>query len=643
MDAAHSRGIVHRDIKPANIFISAGNAVKVVDFGISKCSTMALPAATPAESTLGAPALSTIAGTPRYMAPEQLEGRTADVRSDIFSFGVTLYEMIARQPPFAGDAPEEVAASIQSSPPRSIAELRTGVPARLVRLVNVCLEIDPAARWQTAQELVAQLKSIAPRQRSGKRPTLLFGTAAAVILAAGTWYWRTANGPPITSIAVLPFTNSTPQAETEYLTDGITEGIINSLSSAPRLKVIARMTAFTFKGKAIDPQVVGRQLGVEAVLTGRISQRRDSIDIQIDLVKVADRSQIWGENFQRGIADLQELQADIAGEIVDKLRLRLAGAERQRVTRRYTESSEAFQLYLKAIHEPRSLTTGRLNGIQLMEQAIAKDPGFARAYVQLAQWYMELGAWQVWPVAKSLPKNRAAATRAVELDPGLGEAHVELARSLWWGDWDRASAEREFQSGLELNANSAHVEYGKFLAQIGRTQEARAEARRAVEIDPLSPITLDNVAGLHWMTRDYDQAIEDAQTAPAPNRAVLTAFVHEAMGHYQEAITEFEKLGETAGIRGHLGRVYIKAGRLVDGRRILGELQGRVGTDGVGAYEIAFIHAALGNIDEAFQWLDVAYKNHDSGLICLKFDSAVDVLRSDPRFQELERRVGLAP
>ncbi len=642
MDAAHSRGIVHRDIKPANIFISAGNAVKVVDFGISKCSTMALPAATPAKSTLGAPALSTIAGTPRYMAPEQLEGRTADVRSDIFSFGVTLYEMLTRQRPFDGDAPEEVAASIQSSPPRSITELRAGVPAEVVRLVNGCLEKDPGARWQTAREVVTRVKSITPGHRSGKWAWLLSGAAAAVVLAAGTWYWRGANAPSITSIAVLPFTNSTPQAETEYLTDGVTESIINSLSSAPRLKVIARATAFTFKGKEIDPQVAGRQLGVEAVLTGRISQQGDWIDIQTDLVKAADRSQLWGEHFRRRIADLQGLQADIAGEIADKLRLRLAGEERQRVTRRYTENNEAFEIYLKAIHEPPSLTSGRLKGIQLMEQAIAKDPGFARAYVQLAQWYMDLGRWQVWPVAKSLQKNRAAATKAMELDPGLGEAHVELAKSLWWGEWDRTGAEREFQRGLELNSNSAHVEYGMFLAQIGRTQEARAEARRAVEIDPLSPATLGSVALLHWMTRDYDQAIEEVQTA-APNPAVLMAFLREAKGQYEEAIAEFEKLGETAGIRGHLARVYIQAGRLADGRRILGELQPRVRKDGVGAYEIAFIYAALGNIDEAFHWFDIAYKNHDSGLICLKFDPAVDVLRSDRRFQALERRVGLPP
>jgi TolB-like protein/Flp pilus assembly protein TadD len=573
------------------------------------------------------------------MAPEQLEGRAADVRSDIFSFGVTLYEMITRRRPFEGDEPEEVAASIRSSPPRSITELRAGVPRGLVRLVNGCLAMDPASRWQTAQELVSQIKSIVPRHRSRKWPWLMFGAAAAVVLAFGTWYWRDANAPAITSIAVLPFTNATPQADTEYLTDGITEGIINSLSSVPRLKVIARTTAFTFKGKEIDPQAVGRQLGVEAVLTGRISQRGDSIDIQTDLAKVSDRSQLWGEPFRRRIADVQSLQADIAGEIADKLRLRLAGEDRKRVTRRYTESSEAFELYLKAMHEPTNGPTGRLKHVEYLEQAIAKDPGFARAYVQLAVSYRWLGGGHFWPSAKSLRKNREAATKAVELDSSLGEAHVELADSLWWGDWDWAGAEREFQRGIELNASSAHGEYGLFLAQIGRTQEARAEARRAIEIDPRSPDTLGLVAFIHSTTGDYDQAIEEVQTAP--NRAILNAFVREKKGQYEEAIAEFEKLGEAAGIRGHLGRVYIKTGRLADGRRILAELQARVRKDGVGAYEIAFIYAALGDTDMAFRWLDVAYENRDPGLKVLKVDHVLDVLRSDPRLQELERRVGL--
>src|SRR5262249_31640638 len=233
-------------------------------------------------------------------------------------------------------------------------------------------------------------------------------------------------------------------------------------------------------------------------------------------------------HFRRRIADVQGLQAEIAGEIADKLRLRLAGEERQRVTRRYTESSEAFELYLKAMHEPASLTTGHLKGIELLEQAIAKDPGFPRAYAQLAEWYRWLSLWQIWPTAKSLPKNRTAAKKAVELDPGLGEAHVALANSLWWGDWDWAAADREFQRAIQLNASSAHVEYGTFLALIGRTQEARAEARRALEIDPLSAHTLDDVARIHWMTHDYEEAIEEAQTAHPGSMP----FLHEAKGQY---------------------------------------------------------------------------------------------------------------
>jgi tetratricopeptide (TPR) repeat protein len=382
-------------------------------------------------------------------------------------------------------------------------------------------------------------------------------------------------------------------------------------------------------------------LGVEVVLTGKISQRGDLIDIQTDLAKVTDRSQLWGEHFRRSIADVQRLQAEIAGEIADKLRLRLSGEARQRVTRRYTESNEAFQLYLKAMHKALSGTDAVeiTKRIQFLEEAIAKDPDFARAYVGLAAAYRWLGAAHIWPSAVSLRKSKTAAIRALELDSALGEAHVERAIGMWWGDWDWAGAEREFQRGIALNASYAHADYGQFLAQIGRTEEARTEARRAIEIDPLSPRTLALVSMLYWMTRDYDQAMTTRLTAA--NGPVLMPFLHEATGEYELAIAEFEQGGDTAGIRGHLGRAYIKAGRLADGRRILSELQAGFRKNGVGAYEIAFIYAALGDTDKAFQWLDEAYRNRDPGLKFLKVDCAVDVLRSDPRLKELERRVGL--
>jgi tetratricopeptide (TPR) repeat protein len=277
--------------------------------------------------------------------------------------------------------------------------------------------------------------------------------------------------------------------------------------------------------------------------------------------------------------------------------------------------------------------------IDLLEQAIAKDPGFAQAYVALARFYHRLHANQA--PAAILQKGREAITKALELDPGLAEAHVELAMSLWAQDWDWAGAEREFQRALKLNAGITHAQYGMFLAQMGRRQEARIEAQRAVEIDPLSPRTLIGVMQIYFMTRDDDQAVEAARRAGPNVEIFIHPFIAAARGQYKEAIAAWEKPGnENIGIRGHLGHAYAMAGRQADARRIVRELQARAQKDGVGAYEIAFIHAALRNKDEAFKWLDVAYRYHDAGLKHLKTDGTLNLLRSDPRFQDLVRRVG---
>ena len=434
------------------------------------------------------------------MSPEQLLGHPADARSDIFSFGVVLYELIAHRRPFEGEEPEALIDAMRL-PPRPITELRPDVPPQLARTIGSCLAIDPAARCQTARELSALLKPVvgaAPERsrpvdwRSGRKWLwLAIVVGACALLLGGARYWNIANTGSVDSIAVLPFASAERSPDTEYLSDGITEGIINSLSAIPRLKVIARTTVFEFKYQKLEPRRFGRQLGVEALLTGKITHRGDSIMIQTELVNVADGSQLWGARFQRNIADLQSLQGDIAQEIADKLRLRLKGDQQTRLTKRYTENSEAYQLYLKAMYSPWNFVVPRWinthpNRIDYLQQAIAIDPGFARAYAALAASYYALGNLHYWPAKKAFQLQKEAASKALELDDGLGEAHFQLALVFWELDWDWPGADREFKRAIDLNTISAHALYSRFLMQTGRMPEGLIEAQRALEVDPLS-------------------------------------------------------------------------------------------------------------------------------------------------------------
>ncbi len=469
-----------------------------------------------------------------------------------------------------------------------------------------------------------------------------------VLLSFAVARFRLAPAKPITSIAILPLVNASHDPGVDYLSDGISEELINFLSAVRNLKVIARNTAFQFKGQEVNSKKIGQELGVSALLTGTLIRSGNTVIVQTDLVNVEDGSELWGERYKRNITDFQGLESDIARQVADALRLRLAGDEQQRLKKRYTENSEAYQLYLKGIYavgdccEPRSFQIAQ-RSISYFQQAIAKDPNFALAYFRLAVRYNALGAWRRWPVREAFAKAKEEAEKALRIDDGLGEAHAELAFALVRLNWDWPDAERELKRAVELNPNYAHAPYSWYLMQVGRKEDGLSEAQRAIEIDPLSSKALDWGAFTHYMSREYDQAIEEARKGAAGKPSFWVALALEQKGMYDEAIANLEQLGDSAAIRGHLGHVYAISGKAGQAQNIIRELQLRALKQQVGSYEIGFIYAALGQKDRAFEWLEKAYEQHDSGMTYLKTDPNLDPLRQDPRFEQLERRVGLEP
>ena len=483
---------------------------------------------------------------------------------------------------------------------------------------------------------------------------LLAALLAATIIVSYLAYSRylaTSSKLGITSIAVLPFANNTGDPNAEYLSDGIPESLINSLSKLPGVKVIARSSAFKYKGTEADLKEVAKALGVEAILTGRVTQRGDNLSISVELVNASDKSQMWGEQYDRKMSDLLAIQREIAREIVEKLKLKVSGEE-QRPAKHYTESNEAFQLYLKGRFYWNKRTAEALKkSIEYFNQAIDKDPRFALAYAGLADCYV-VPANRL-PPREAMPKAKAAAMRALELDDTLAEAHASLGRVLAAYDWDWPSAEKEYKRAIELNPRyaTAHQWYGGYLAIIGRSDEAIAERKWAVELEPLSPILNFELGLAFYYARDYDQAIEQFQKTleldqnfPSAHNFLPAAY--EQKGMYNEAAAEFNKaIPLTAGSewtlsKAGLGHLYAVTGKKSKARTVIDELKQASEQEYVPASSIAFIYAGMGEKDEAFAWLDKAYEQRAFQMQWIKLDPRWDSLRSDARFQDLMRRMG---
>ncbi len=716
LEAAHAAGIVHRDIKPENIMLRQDKFVrdrfvKVLDFGLAKLTDREAPSSDPEAVTIPITETSpgTVMGTTGYMSPEQALGESIDERSDVFSLGVVLYEMVAGHPPFKGKTDSHTRVSIIDHDPQPLVHLVPNVPRQFERIIAKALAKDRLKRYQTITDLKLDLEQLRDelhtsdtgelaRQEAretqtdmvtsvptvaktqaitvtgeattsgvttpapGRKRWLAYGVAGAlgVLLLVVAVVLFARSRPAINSVAILPFVNDSNDPNVEYLSDGITESIINSLSQLPNLTVMSRNAVFRFKGSNLDPVEAGRSLNVGAVLTGRLVKRDDRFVIKTELIKVADGSQLWGDEYNSSLADIFSVQEEVSKKISQNLRLRLTGQDEEKLAKRYTHDAEAYQLYLKGRYFwNRRNEEGFRNGIEYFKRAEEKDPTFALAFSGLADSYALLCDIGVVRPVDEMPKAKAAAQKAVDADPTLAEAYTSRAFVRLAYDWDWLGAQSDFQQAIRLNQKypTAHQWYASYLMQMGKFSLAKAEIEEAHNLDPLSPIISANTGLYSYYEHNYDDAIAKykvtLQSDPdfwVARHYLALAYVQKGM--HQEAIAELRKLIKAppggpipdqvveaeCEASSSLGFAYGIGGRRAEAQAILNQIEALSKRRYVSPLYFAIVYAGLKDNDKAIEYLDKAFEARHPGLVLIRIEPMFDGLRSDERFQSLIKR-----
>jgi len=725
LEAAHAAGIVHRDVKPENIMLRQDRFVrdrfiKVLDFGLAKLTERESPNTDPEAVTMPITHTSpgAVLGTTGYMSPEQAQGESIDARSDIFSLGVVLYEMVAGRAPFAGPTDSHVRVSILDHTPAPLTTQSTEAPRHLERIVSKALAKDKAKRYQTVTDLKLDLEQlreelqlsqvetrvqtqsridsqatkstgfISPHSnirsradtdpmmgsptvasrgdhvvtRTGRNRVVVFSILAILLLViAGTlyFYFRSSRRT-IDSVAVLPFVNDSNDATAEYLSDGITESIIRRLSQLPNLKVMSRTAVFRFKDKNQDPLEVGRNFKVGSVLVGRLVKQGDRLIIKTELIDVADGSQLWGAEYNNNLSDIFSVEDEISRSISETLRLRITGADEEKLAKRYTRDAEAYELYLKGRYFwNKRDEAGLRNGIKYFREAEDRDPRYALAYSGLADSYSLLSDIGKEKPDDEMPKAKAAAQRAVDIDPALAEAYTSRAFVKLAYDWDWLGAEADFKKAIELNPKypTAHQWYASYFMQMGKFERAKEEIREAQQLDPFSPIIGANLAQYSYYERRYDDAIENINKTlkMAPDFWVLRhyrALAYAMQGRHEEAVSELRDLVGSPGegplragtveenpeVASSLAFAYASGGKRGEAEAILKRLNTLSEQRYVSGLYFAIIYTGLKDNDRAIEYLNKAFESKHPGLVLIRVEPVFDNLRSDDRFKQLTSR-----